>query len=274
MPILSDSCTGLTVHHINGQKGLMTSTQRVSEWLEMPRERLAYFTRQFAEPYRSTVQFADWLATHGCLDPSREVSVLDLGSGMGAPMGYMAKRFSNMSFTGLELNNDLCVEGNNILSALGIRNAHILQGDLYDLPKSLVGAFDGVLSIQTLSWLPDYREPIKRMIALNPKWIAITSLFYDGPVNCRIEVEDYSTPTEDKLYHESFYNIYSLPLVRSLFQEHGFKELHSLPFWIDKDIEKAPTGGMGTYTVRLKDERRLQISGPVLMSWYFIIAKK
>jgi SAM-dependent methyltransferase len=252
----------------------MVSTQRVSDWLKMPPERLDYFRKQFDHPYRSTVQFSDWLEKRGCLDTSKEASVLDLGSGMGASMGYMARRFPRTSFTGFELNNDFCVEGNRMLAEFDIPNAHILQGDLYDMPPTFHGTFNGVVSLQTLSWLPDFREPIKRMIGLNPQWIAVTSLFYDGPVNTRIEVQDYSTPTEGSPYHEGFYNIYSLPLVRSLFAEHGFKEFHSMPFWIDTDVEKTASGGMGTYTVRLKDDRRLQISGPLLMSWYFLIAKR
>ena len=42
------------------------------------------------------------------------------------------------------------------------------------------------------------------MMELNPTWIALTSLFFDGDVNCKIEVQDYTYPLGNKPYHEGY----------------------------------------------------------------------
>jgi hypothetical protein len=43
-------------------------------------------------------------------------------------------------------------------------------------------------------------------------------------------------------------------------------------FDIDIDLPKGSHGGLGSYTELLPDGRRLQISEPIMLSWYFILA--
>jgi len=61
--------------------------------------------------------------------------------------------------------------------------------------------------------------------------------------------------------------------VRDFLATHGYGEFVYTPFEIDIDLAKPPDG-MGIYTETLANGRRLQISGPVLMNWYFIMAKR
>jgi hypothetical protein len=142
------------------------------------------------------------------------------------------------------------------------------------MEQSHFGRYDGVVSFQTLSWLPEYKMPIEKMIELRPKWIAMTSLFFDGDVNCTIIVHDYTTPLGGKPYRESYYNTYSIRLVRELFAKLGYSDFKFMPFEIDIDLPKSETRGMGTYTEILQNGRRIQISGPLLMNWYFILARQ
>ena len=52
--------------------------------------------------------------------------------------------------------------------------------------------YDGCISLQNLSWPPDYEMPLKAIFKnINPNWLAITSLFYEGDITCRIEVEEH-----------------------------------------------------------------------------------
>lgn len=115
---------------------------------------------------------------------------------------------------------------------------------------------------------------LEEIISLNPKWIGITSLFYDGEVNCKIETQDYTQPVGGQLYKEAFYNIYSIRLIERLFTQHGYGNILYTPFEIDIDLPKPSHKGMGTYTEMLKNGKRIQISGPIMMSWYFILASK
>jgi len=128
--------------------------------------------------------------------------------------------------------------------------------------------------LATLSWLPDFASAARHMTELEPEWIAATSLFYDGPVEAVVNTYDYSRPLQETGCTEKFYNIYSLPRVSRFFKERGYGKFEFYPFDIDTDLPKPSHGGMGTYTEKLESGQRLQISGPVLMSWYFILARK
>jgi hypothetical protein len=112
------------------------------------------------------------------------------------------------------------------------------------------------------------------MTNLEPEWIAATSLFYDGPVDAVVKTYDYSRPLQEADHTEKFYNIYSLERVSRFFNGKGYDKFEFYPFDIDIDLSRPKKCGMGTYTERLESGQRLQISGPVLMSWYFILARK
>lgn len=244
--------------------------QRTSEWLHGVN--LQYHDRQFQEPYRSTVAFCDWLEGLGFLQKNSRLNILDLACGQGANIYYMGKRFPHSTFTGVDLNQDIVLRGNQFLHQGGVTNGCLEQGDLYRLDHKYVSAFDGIVSFQTLSWLPDFRQPLKAMSGLHAKWMALTSLFYDGPLSCTVQVQDYDAALRPCM--ESYYNVYSLPVVRKYLAELGYSEIRSAPFEIDIDLPKPVHQGKGTYTEKLQDGHRLQISGPLLMPWHFIAAEK
>ncbi|OGZ22928.1 MAG: hypothetical protein A3A08_02670 [Candidatus Nealsonbacteria bacterium RIFCSPLOWO2_01_FULL_41_9] len=249
--------------------------QRLTEWLGATKKgHLEYYKRQLKKPYRSTVAFCSWLESFGLLNKNRQDVIADIGAGMGGNIHYMAKKYPKAAFIGIDIDPILVKIGNEYLKKAGIINAKLIKGDLYNLDKGYVGKYSGLVSYQTLSWLPDYELPIKKMARLKPDWLAITSLFYDGEVNCKITVQDYTAHLGGKLYKESFYNIYCLRLVRELFLKCGYSKFDYIPFKIDIDLPKQKNKGMGTYTKKLANGDRIQFSGPILMNWYFILARK
>lgn len=233
---------------------------------------LEYHKKQFEIPYRSTVAFCDWLENIGCLEGDKEQSVIDIGSGMGANLAYMSKRFPSVTFTGIEKNPRLVKEGKAHLEKMKASKCTLVKGDIFNLPKKYRKACEGLISIQTLSWFPEFKTPLKKMVDLKPNWIALTSLFFDGRVDAKTIIRDYTSPQGKKPYNEKFYNVYSIPLVREFLASHGYEKFDYTPFEIDVNLPK-PMDGMGTYTETLTNGRRIQISGPVLMKWYFIMAK-
>lgn len=247
--------------------------QRTTEWLDTASNH-GYHERQWANPYRSSVKFCDWLESLQVLDPSASLKICDVGAGEGANVFYMSQRYTKSTFKGLELNPELVSWGNGKLKEKGVTNASLEAADLYQFPMGYKNNFDGVVMYQTLSWLPEFKTPLDKLASLDPKWIGLTSLFYEGDVNCRIEIEDHTIRTSEKGYGEAFYNVYSLPLVKAHLAKHGYTNFQCTPFNIDIDLPKPEHGGMGTYTETLKDGRRLQFSGPLLMSWYFVLASK
>lgn len=248
--------------------------QRTTEWLVKNPVLTGYHERQFHEPHRSTVAFCDWLESLRCLERESRLRVLDLAAGEGANLLYMNRRFPHCEFVGVELNPAFVERGNALLKRYDATSSRVEGGNLYRLKRAYRDAFDGVVSLQTLSWLPECRTPLLRMMALRPKWIAVTSLFFEGAVNCKIETQDYTIPLGDRPYKESYYNVYGLPLVRALFKQHGYATFHFMPFTIDIDLPKPRSAGLGTYTERLEDGRRLQLSGPLLLNWYFVCAER
>jgi hypothetical protein len=250
------------------------SQQKKTEWLTLTKKGEQYHEKQFHQPYRSTESFYEWLESFNLFNTGQALELADIGAGKGANIFYMANRAPKINFTGIELNPELVKAGNDTFRKLNQNNCNLVQGDLYSLGPEHLNKYDGIVSLQTLSWLPEERIPIRIMDGLNPDWIAITSLFYDGEVNFKIEVQDYTCPVAGQPYEEGFYNIYSIPLVKQLFSDLGYTDFRYVPFEIDIDLPKPETSGLTTYTEKLENGNRIQISGALLMSWYFIIAAK
>ncbi len=112
------------------------------------------------------------------------------------------------------------------------------------------------------------------MIDLNPKWLALSSLFYEGRINYDTKLTNYERLDIDKAYTEVLYNIYSLPIIRDYLRDKGYTKFVYEPFIIDIDIEKSDSLDIGTYTVKKEDGGRIQISGAMMMPWYFVYAER
>lgn len=250
----------------------MKESQRMSEWLELPN--MEYHEGQFQEPYRSTVMFVDWLVAQGVVDRSRGSRMIDVGAGLGANVAYMAQHLATSDITGLDINPELVVQGNARLKRLGLSNCRLVAGDLYRLKDFCRNHYDGVVSLQTLSWLPEYESAVKSIASCGADWVAFSSLFFEGHVSCKIEITDHSTSLSDEQPRRTYYNIYSLPQVAHTLQDCGYSRVSFNPFEIDRDLAKPSHGGMGTYTEKTESGSRLQRSGPLLMPWYFVLGQR
>lgn len=246
--------------------------QRTTEWLDKKEVNTDYHERQFKTPYRSTLAFCNWLEAEGFIDSASELRILDLCSGAGANVYHMSKRYPKSSFVGIDINPDLVAQGNAFYKANGIGNCRLEVGDIYELDAGYVSEFDGVVFLQTLSWLPEFESTIRAIVTLAPNWIALTSLFYDGQVSCTNEVTEYDDAL--KPARTSFYNVYSLPVVREYVRSKGYRDFVYTPFEMDVDLPKPDKRLMSTYTEKLEDGHRLQLSGPLLMPWYFVGARR
>lgn len=236
-----------------------------------------YYQRQFREPYRSTIAFADWLEASELLQKNqpaenKEQAVVDFGAGMGEALYYLGQRFHAQKFIGLELEPELVETGNNLLQATGANNCLLIAADmLANQPGGLRNA-QGCISMQTISWMPGYADSLRAMHSLQPHWLAFSSLFYDGPVNTRTVIEEFPTADRYGEKKEFHYNTYSLPLFRLELEKLGYKKIISTPFHIDIDLPQPELPGMRTYTEKTTGGKRLQISGPLLMNWHFVAA--
>lgn len=237
----------------------------------MDQRALEYHKRQYKEVYRSTIFFCDYIEALGLIVPQSNLRVLDACCGAGANTLYMARRYPKCTFVGVERNGTLiktAYEQTNDVEPLMI----FWEADAFELPSSLRGQFDGIVCLQTLSWLEGFSKALSALCELKPKWLAFSSLFYDGPVSCDITIHEYAEPGQ--LCRNQFYNIYSLPEISDFLKYKGYRKVTYKPFKIDIDLPKPDHKLMETYTRTLLGGERLQQSGPLMMPWYFVVAEK
>lgn len=229
-----------------------------------------YHVKQHEKIYRSTEAIVEW--TNALFEAASGSRICDFGSGGGANLAYLAQKYPQVNFEGIEISRELVDFGNKKL--IDLENARIVKGDWYHLGSDLVNRYKGIISFQTLSWLPEYGEPIRCMTELQPDWIVISSLFYEGDIDYTIQLKDYTRASETREYEKYYYNIYSLNKVKEVFAEFGYKRFKYKRFEIDIDLEKPVKEGLGTYTKKMADGSRIQISGGLMLPWYFILAYK
>ncbi|EPJ46633.1 MAG: hypothetical protein OFPII_18910 [Osedax symbiont Rs1] len=244
--------------------------QRTTEWFE--NINFSYHEKQFKETYRSTVHFCNWLEKSEVINRECKLTIFDFASGQGANIYYMSKRYPNCNFIGIEINPKLVLIGNTFFEKNNIKNCQLIEADMLNIDGIKYPKADVIISFQTLSWMPEYEKPLQKMIDLQPTWIALTSLFYEGPISCKIQVQDYDDHLSPSI--QSYYNILSIPLIEDYFSKNKYHKFNYLAFDIDIDIPKNSNGSRGTYTKKLDTGKRIQISGPLLMPWYFILASK
>ena len=177
----------------------MQGKDNIDYWTE--KDNIEWYTRQFKVPYRITVAFEEFVCSNVNIDNK---NILDIGCGPGGGTAYIAERHLTTSFTGIDINTNLFsfYEGTSA-------NIHFQYGDVFNLDNEFKGKFDGIISLQTLSWLPEAKRPLEQMCKLDSKWLAFSSLFYEGKINYTISLENYERPTSNSEYSQVFYNIYS-----------------------------------------------------------------
>lgn len=232
-----------------------------------------YHMKQMSQPYRSTEVFINWLEELHFLNHTEQQNVCDMACGGGANTVYLGNRFENIQFTGIDINREFIDWGNECIRQNSqFDNCRLYEGDWYHLDPAWKSKFDGIISFQTLSWLPEYKEPLRYLADLKPAWIAVSSLFYEGDMEYFIKVRDYYRSKECEGDFDYYYNIYSIMRVRQYLSELGYRNFRYIPFQIDIDLPKPDNLDLGTYTVKQEDGKRIQISGGMMMPWYFIAA--
>ncbi|MBQ1735665.1 MAG: class I SAM-dependent methyltransferase [Lachnospiraceae bacterium] len=230
---------------------------------------MSYHEKQYREPKRSTVAFEKFLLKNTDLNGM----ILDLCCGGGAVDVYLAERHPEVRIKGVDIVDNSFELFDKYAPENIKKRVSLERADLYALSEES-GRYDGVIMVQTLSWLKNWKEAIERIIELKPNWFALSSLFYEGKIEFQVKIQDYERIDKDGKNDEAYYNIYSLPIIKEYLREKGYTVFVAEPFNIDIDIEKPDGWDMGTYTIKTEDGNRLQVSGAMLMPWYFVYAAK
>lgn len=235
----------------------------------IPKFNDVYHERQWTTCYESTRCFYDFLDKHGALNSARQ-TIVDLCSGSGANLYWLNKRRPELELIGVEIAPELVDIGNSQFAHRGVEHATMVQGDVYKLDAVKLPKADGVIAIQTVSWLPDEVAFIKSATALDSDWIALTGLMIDGSHTFRTVINDHA----DQAHGVNYYNTFSIEYLTGLLAAAGYTEIFCEPFNIELDLPRPKQSGLGTYTENTTDGRRLQISGALLMNWHFLLARR
>lgn len=235
-----------------------------------------YHVKQYQYIYRSTEVFVDWLENKGFLRGGGVKScVLDMACGAGSNTMYMANRHDNIKFVGLDIDKE-CIDYGNIVKGQYSKynNYELYVGDWFNLETKWRKKFDGIISFQTLFMFPDYQKALRQLIDLEPDWIAVSSLFYEGDIEYTNQFRDYYRSSGNQEYTDYYYNIHSMIRYRKFMGEMGYSNFIYMPFEIDIDIPKTDNMDIGTYTIRTVEGKRIQVSAGLMMPWYFVVSYK
>jgi SAM-dependent methyltransferase len=231
---------------------------------------MTYHINQWKDPKQSTIQFEKFISNK----IQHRQKIIDLGCGTGASTHFIASRHSECNFIGIDLDPKLIETARRLsLNQEPVKNCNFEIGDCFDLSNFINSSFQGALSLQTLSWLDSWEDPMKEIyINLKPDWIGISSLFYPGDISAKITINE---PVRNRFTN---YNIISIKELNRHANKFGYHVENYKKFEIPIDIPKPSNEDkMGTYTLRVaenSDSSKIQISGPILMPWFFVLIEK
>lgn len=196
----------------------------------------------------------------------KKLSVLDAGCGIGQLISFLRGMSSRSSFLGVDQTAYVIDEANKLFKAKGVS---FEATDVLDLPARFPRKFDIAVSRAVISWLPYYEDFMRALVKVTKKHIFLCSLFYEGDIDFITKVREFQKEAGKSGFSE-YRNVYSLPRFEKFVRALGAKKITVTHFNIGIDIPKGDRDILGTYTVRLANGTRLQISGAVLMNWKWV----
>ena len=230
----------------------------------------AYHRRQYDEPYRSTIAFNRFLGDRLGDDLAGVDLVVDAACGAGAVTFHLASAHPEIPFLAFDYDAGLLAHARAQAQRFPDANVEFLEADWSSAAQRLrdevAGKRVGILSVQTLSWIPYYTDCTEPLLATEPEFFAGSSLF--DPLRYDVMVS-----VEDRGERISYYNVYSQPVFEQHFADHGY-DVELTPFEIDIDLEQTDPTDVGSYTRTTDDGHRLTFSGPMHLPWHFFCARR
>jgi ubiquinone/menaquinone biosynthesis C-methylase UbiE len=197
-------------------------------------------------------------------------TIADIACGGGGSTYHLAQVYPGAAFTLVDANEDAIAMARDATQGIAAR---CVVGDIYalDLPAD---SFDLVICWQTLSWIDEPARALAELVRicrLGGRIYASSLYNLHHDVDVYSKVEDHTRPSSAQGMRYS-YNTYSLASVRRWIGG-AVSELDIHLFEIPVDLP--PTGrGLGTYTVRLDNGHRLQLSAGMLLNWGILELQK
>ncbi len=246
-------------------KTVLDATQ-IARWEKIAQQDFDYHQRQFAKAYRSTSHLGDFILS---LIGSTQGQALDVGCGAGANIFHLAQMVPGFHWSGVDIAGEVLFPiGSQFFRSKGLE-VDLKVGDCYKLEDHFGGKkFDLALAIHMFGSLNSYDALLDQLLSVTKGWLFVSAMFTDFNVDVNIEVTDYTWPEDCP--NPGNYNVYSLSRFRKACEARGCKQFVSRDFVIDVDLPPPENGGLGTYTRKLEDGKRLQFTGPIFLPWKVI----
>lgn len=198
---------------------------------------------------------------------SQKKKILDACCGIGYISYFLSNISPESEFLGIDQTAYLIEEGRKLCGKK--TNIMLVNDDMYNISTKYKKSFDISVCWRTLSWLPYYDQMIRELFAVTKDHVFLSSLFYDGDIDFITQVREFKTEI-GKEHFNDYYNVYSLPQFKKYAYELGAKNVEVYDFDINIDLPKPSIDKMISYTEKLENGKRLQISGAVILYWKII----
>ncbi|MDA9152865.1 class I SAM-dependent methyltransferase [Candidatus Pelagibacter sp.] len=226
-----------------------------------------YSLNQYKKTYDSTTELIKFIAKYINLDKK---NIIDLACGGGANTIFLAKKFRKSNFLGADLSKDLIKIAKKKLKEFPeINNCDFTIKNWINIHREK-DKFDGIISFQSLSYASyPYEKLLKNLKKKNFNFLAFSSLFYNGKCEYNIYIDDFSKMAKKGT---SLYTVISTYKIKKILKKNGYRNFKYIPFKINIDLKKPKHSGMQSYTLKLKNNKRIIFSGGLHIPYGFILA--
>ena len=190
---------------------------------------------QLNKVYESTIKFEKFIKKNKGF--KNIDTILDAGCGIGSNSYYFSKKNPAINFIGGDYRKKIIIYAKKILNNKNNNKLKLklkfINYNIIKPSKNLINKFNGIICIHTFCTFKNSQIVINGFCKLKPKWIAINSLFYDGPMEVLTHIRDSKTNLRDKDPDGDF-NIFSLPKIKKQFLANGYK-IKFIPFFPKKN---------------------------------------
>lgn len=223
--------------------------------------------KYFATKPEQVKLFEELIAPYFAEQP--ESRMLDACCGAGDLTYFLSRSNPRASFVGVDNAPFLVRQARQHFN--GNPQITFQEGDIYALSKQFAPqSFDLAVCKQTLSWLPTYKGAVRELMKVTRRAVFASSLFYDGRIDFETRVREHAADSENEEFN-AYYNVYSFPVFREFCIAAGARDVVGFDFKIGIDLPRpASPDRMGTYTLKMENGERLQVSGALLMPWKIV----
>lgn len=232
---------------------------------------IEYFSRQLKNPYESTIKFFEFLNKN--IHITKNDRILDACGGAGNNAFYAIEKYNLRQIDVFDTNDSYLQLGIRFSKEKNLeKKINFIKENIYDISKKTSqNNYEGIICMQTISWLDNHELALSQLKNLESSWIALSSLFYEGLIDAFIDIKTYDKSL--KVKYKRPYNIYSIPKIENYLKKLGFSKIVWEKFNLSISLPQVDINEMGTFTEELKNSEKISRSGPILLPWWFVFAK-